>query len=195
MIKESGKVYQNGGVAVISLAEEEEEGFTVFLTSAKLATKSPILVDMQLGYGDNLYITTNRYACINIRNIFRQFALGRINKFSDADKFFAIKEKDGVKSLMCKFVKNKSGENIFIDQSAAQNITYLWDLAMSGYSITHIFSTQKKLTVISTSRDWMEEQWWTWDEGIIRDKSHAPTLPQAVRDSLNKIIHAKIIIE
>lgn len=192
MIKELGKVYQNAEVAVILL--DEDDGFTLYL-SAKSTTKNPILVDMHLEYGDHLYVTPSRYACVHIRNIIRQFGLGRINKLSNRDKYFEIRDENGIRSLFCKFVVDREGKGIYIDQWAAQNMTLLWDQAMSGYSITYVFSTQKRLKVYSTSKDCMASQWWSRDQGIIRYEVDIPKLPEQVEKSLNKIVNAEILIE
>lgn len=192
MIKESGKVYQNAEVAITPL--DEAEDFKLYLI-AKSGIKNPILVDMYLEYGNNAYVTPSRYACVHIRNIIRQFGLGRINKLSDRDKYFEIRDEKGIRSLFCKFLIDCNGKGIYIDQWDAQDMISLWDQAMSGYSITYVFSTQKRLKIFSTSRENIDEQWWSRDEGIIRDKSHVPKLPQAVQDSLNKIVHAEILID
>lgn len=191
MIKGLGNVYQNAEVAITPL--DEAEDFKLHLI-AKSGLKNPILVDMYLEYGDNVYITPSRYACVHIRNIIRQFGLGRITKLSSRDQYFEVRDEDGIRSLLCKFA-NRQGKGIFIDQWAAQDMTSLWDQAMSGYSITYVFSTQKRLKVFSTSRENMTEQWWSRDKGIIRNKKYFPKLPQAVQDSLNKIVNAEIIIE
>jgi len=192
MIKESGNVYQNAEVAITPL--DEAEDFKLHLI-AKSTIKNPILVDMYLEYGDNVYVTPSRHVCSHIRNMIRQFGLGRINKLPKRDKYFEIREEDGIKSMVLKLFKNSNGKDVFINQWAAQSMILLWDQAMFGYSITYVFTAEKRFKVFSASPDWMEEQWWSRDEGIIRDASHAPTLPQVVQDSLNKIVHAEILID
>lgn len=192
MIKELGKVYQNAEVAITPL--DEAEDFQLHIV-AKSAIKNPILVDMFLMYGDNVYVTPNRYVCSHIRNVIRQFGLGRISKLPERDKYFKINEEDGIKSLVCKLFKNSKGKDIYINQWAAQSMTLLWDQALFGYSITYVFTVQKRLKVISTSRECMEKQWWSSDRGIIKDEVDIPILPKAVEESLNKVVNAEILIE
>lgn len=192
MIKELGKVYQNAEVAITPL--DEAEDFKLHII-AKSAVKNPILVDMFLIYGDNVYVTPNRYVCSHIRNVIRQFGLGRISKLPERDKYFKINEEDGIKSLVCKLFKNSNGKDIYINQWAAQSMTLLWDQALFGYSITYIFTVQKRLKVFSASPTWIKEEWWSLDQGIIKDEASIPTLPKAVEDSLNKVVNAEILIE
>lgn len=192
MIKELGKVYQNAEVAITPL--DEAEDFKLHIV-AKSAVKNPILVDMFLMYGDNVYITPNRYVCSHIRNVIRQFGLGRISKLPARDKYFKINEEDGIRSLVCKLFKNSNGKDIYINQWAAQSMTLLWDQALFGYSITYVFTVQKRFKVFSTSREWMEKQWWSSDRGIIKDEVDIPILPKAVEESLNKVVNAEILIE
>lgn len=192
MIKKSGKVYQNAEVAITPL--DEGEDFKLHLV-AKSAVKNPILVDMYLEYGNNVYVTPNRYVCTHIRNVIRQFGLGRINKLPKRDKYFEIRDELGIKSLVSKLFKNSNANDVFISQLAAQSMTLLWDQALFGYSITHVFTTQKRLKVFSTGQDWMEEQWWSSDRGIIRGEADIPKLPKAVEESLNKVVHTEIFIE
>jgi hypothetical protein len=192
MIKVLGNVYQNAEVAITPL--DEAEDFNLHIV-AKSAVKNPILVDMFLMYGDNIYVTPNRYVCSHVRNVIRQFGLGRISKLSERDKYFKINEEDGIKSLVCKLFQNSNCKDIYINQWAAQSMTLRWDQALFGYSITYVFTVQKRLKVFSTSREWMEKQWWSSDRGIIKDEVDIPILPKAVEESLNKVVNAEILIE
>lgn len=192
MIKEAGKVYQNAEVAITPL--DEGEDFKLYII-AKSGIKNPILVDMYLEYGNNAYVTPSRYACVHIRNIIRQFGLGRIHKLSNRDKYFEIRDENGVRSLLCKFAVDIHGKGIYIDQWAAQDMTLLWDQAISGYSITYVFSTEKRFKVFSTSLENMAKQWWSREKGVIRNKKYYPKLPKQVEESLNKVVYSEILIE